>query len=318
MPADPLALDPSRLQLTERDIERRKAFVDLQSDDVVRITQIKELVLTRANVYAAAFFDHLANLPEGATFVNMREVLGEAKRLKHEHLIAMVGGEYGKQYVEQRIRLGTLYAEAGLEVRVFMGAYHHLMRAIGLDIMKQFQRDPVENFQTFMSLKKLGFLDIGVIVDVIIAERERIIALQQEAIRELSTPVLQLRDRLLILPIIGLLDSQRARQLTDSLLHAIRTNRAKIVVMDITGVGAVDSKVANHLIQTVAAARLMGTRVIVTGMSAEVAQALVTLGVELSTLGTSGDLRGGLEEAERSLGYWAAPLEDSEPEPLQA
>ena len=108
-------------------------------------------------------------------------------------------------------------------------------------------------------------LDIGLTVDVLIAERERVISLQQDAIRELSTPVLQVRDRLLILPIIGVIDSLRAKQLTDDLLHSIRANRARIVVMDITGVAAVDSKVANHFIQTVAAARLMGANVIVTG-----------------------------------------------------
>jgi rsbT co-antagonist protein RsbR len=138
---------------------------------------------------------------------------------------------------------------------------------------------------------------------VLISERERTISQQQDAIRELSTPVLQLRDGLLILPIIGMLDSQRAKQLTDDLLRAIRANRARMVVMDITGVAAVDSKVANHLIQTVAAARLMGSTVIITGLSADVAQALVALGVDLGKIMTTADLQGGLEEAERLLGY---------------
>jgi rsbT co-antagonist protein RsbR len=154
-----------------------------------------------------------------------------------------------------------------------------------------------------MSLNKIVYFDIGIILDVLIAERERTLKLQQEAIRELSTPTLQIRDRLLILPIIGLLDSVRARQLTDGLLNAVRANRAKVVVMDITGVVTIDSKVANHLIQTVAAARLMGARVIVTGLSADTAQALVSLGINLGQLNTMGDLQGGLEEAERFLGY---------------
>jgi rsbT co-antagonist protein RsbR len=81
-------------------------------------------------------------------------------------------------------------------------------------------------------------------------------------------------------------------------LHAIRANRARIVVMDITGVAAVDSKVANHLVQTVAAARLMGATVIVTGLSTEVAQTLVALGVDLRSITTVGDLQGGLELAD--------------------
>ena len=113
------------------------------------------------------------------------------------------------------------------------------------------------------------------------------------------------------MPIIGVIDSLRAKQLTDDLLHSIRANRARIVVMDITGVAAVDSKVANHFIQTVAAARLMGANVIVTGLSAEVAQALVGLGVDLSSIRTMNDLQGGLEEAERQLGYKIVRIDNS-------
>src|SRR6059036_1567458 len=136
-----------------------------------------------------------------------------------------------------------------------------------------------------------------------VQERERIIRQQQEAIRELSTPVLQVRERLLILPIIGVIDSQRARQLTEQLLRGIRNNRAKVVVVDITGVPAIDSAVANHLVQTVEASRLMGASVIITGLSSEIAQTLVTIGVDLSKMNAVGDLQGGIEEAERLLGY---------------
>lgn len=139
-----------------------------------------------------------------------------------------------------------------------------------------------------------------------VQERERVIRQQQEAIRELSTPVLQVRERLLILPIIGVLDAQRARQLTEQLLRAIRANRARVVVIDITGVPSVDSKVANHLLQTVDACRLMGASVIVTGLSSEIALTLVTIGVDLAKINAVGDLQGGLEEAERVLGYKVA------------
>jgi rsbT co-antagonist protein RsbR len=136
-----------------------------------------------------------------------------------------------------------------------------------------------------------------------VQERERIIRQQQEAIRELSTPVLQVRERLLILPIIGVLDSQRARQVTEQLLRGIRSNRAKVAVVDITGVPTVDSTVANHLVQTVEASRLMGASVIITGLSSEIAQTLVTIGVDLSKVTAVGDLQGGIEQAERLLGY---------------
>ncbi|TAN40135.1 MAG: STAS domain-containing protein [Nitrospirae bacterium] len=169
--------------------------------------------------------------------------------------------------------------------------------------MKQPERASLERFESFMSLKKVAFFDIALIVDVLVFERERVIRQQQEAIRELSTPVLQVRNRMLLLPIIGIIDTLRARLITESLLSSVRQNRAKVVVMDVTGVATIDSKVANHILQTVTAARLMGAEVIVTGLSADVAQSLAAIGIDLSKLNTVGDLQGGMEEAEQILGY---------------
>ncbi len=143
-----------------------------------------------------------------------------------------------------------------------------------------------------------------------VEERERVIRQQQDSIRELSTPVLPVRERLLILPIIGVLDTERARQLTEQLLLGIRTHRARVVVIDITGAPEVDESVANHLVRTVDASRLMGASVIITGLSPEIAQTLVTIGVDLSKMNTIGDLQGGLEEAERLLGFRVARQEE--------
>ena len=143
-------------------------------------------------------------------------------------------------------------------------------------------------------------------------ERERVIRKQQDAIRELSTPVLPVRERLLVLPIIGVLDTDRARQLTEQLLTGIRTHRARVVVMDITGAPDIDETVANHLVQTVDASRLMGASVIITGLSPKIAQTLVTIGVDLSKMNTIGDLQGGLEEAERLLGNTGSSQNGSE------
>src|SRR6187549_2164065 len=142
-------------------------------------------------------------------------------------------------------------------------------------------------------------------------ERERVIRQQEDEIRELSTPVLQVRERLLILPIIGVLDNERAKQLTEQLLAGIRTHRAKVVVIDITGAPDVDETVANHLVQTVEASRLMGASVIITGLSPTIAQTLVTIGVDLSKMNTIGDLQGGLEEAERQLGFRVTRADES-------
>ncbi len=289
--------------LTEANVERRKKAVALTAPDLGRIAAIRGIVTDHVDEYTASFFQHLSTLEDGRPLTASRTLLERAKDLKRKHLVEMVSGEYGLAYVEQRLELGFVYSSVGLGVGTFVGAFRYLLQTIGASVAASFQGVPGDGFEDFLSLEKIAFFDLGVIIDVMAFERERTIRQQQDAIRELSTPVLQVRDRLLLLPIIGVIDTQRARMITDGLLQAIRTNRAKVVVMDVTGVATIDSKVANHILQTVTAAKLMGARVIVTGLSSEVAQSLAALGIELSKLTTVGDLQGGLEEAEQVLGY---------------
>jgi rsbT co-antagonist protein RsbR len=302
--------------LTEQNVARRRQIVGLESDDLARIASIKGLIVDTVGDHTSVFFDYLSRLEEGRAVMGNRMLAERARTLKREHLLSMVQGDYGLGYVAERLELATLYSKAGLELRVFLAAFHQLLKSVGTAIMKHFEHAPLEGFEVFMSLKKVAFFDVGVIVDVIVFERARVIRQQQDAIRELSTPVLQIRDRLLLLPIIGVIDTHRARLITEGLLNAIRAARAKVVVMDVTGVATIDSKVANHLIQTVTAAKLMGATIIVTGLSADVAQSLVALGIDLTKLNTVGDLQGGLEEAEQLLGYRVVRAEDPNPAPV--
>jgi rsbT co-antagonist protein RsbR len=149
------------------------------------------------------------------------------------------------------------------------------------------------------------FIDgaMAVVGEEYLSAKEQIIQDQQAAIGELATPVLQIREGLLLVPAVGVIDANRAREMTDQLLHAIRANRAKVVVIDITGVPAVDSMVANHLVQVVEAARLLGAHALLSGLSADVAQTLVRIGVDLSAVRTTGNLQDGIDEADRLLGY---------------
>jgi rsbT co-antagonist protein RsbR len=191
----------------------------------------------------------------------------------------------------------------GVETHEVLGIVLLLRDVLARSLFKKYQAD-FELLNRVLDAYEPAANRIANTVGVsFVQERERIIRQQQEAIRELSTPVLQVRERLLILPIIGVIDAQRARQLTEQLLRGIRQNRAKVVVIDITGVPTIDSTVANHLVQTVEASRLMGASVIITGLSSEIAQTLVTIGVDLSKMNAVGDLQGGIEEAERLLGY---------------
>jgi rsbT co-antagonist protein RsbR len=281
--------------ITEADLARRKQFIGLGPEDEQRLAAIRGLITRHVDELTKVFFDHLARISEAKVLLGYHDLTEQARTLKRAHLIEMVSGRYDLAYAEQRIRLGLLYSRVGLATKVFVGAFQRVVACAGEIIMKD-AKDPDEGFQRFVSFQKIAFFDVGLHTDVLIHEGERMI-------RELSTPVLQIRERMLLLPLIGVIDTHRAVMVTENLLRAIRAARARVVVIDVTGVATIDTKVASHLVQTVSASRLMGAHTIITGISADVAQSMVSLGVELAPFTTVGDLQTGLEDAERLLGY---------------
>ncbi len=132
--------------------------------------------------------------------------------------------------------------------------------------------------------------------------QKQVIETQRQTLKDLSTPIIPVMDRIIVMPLIGNIDSRRAQDITRALLAGIRQQRAKIVILDITGVPLVDSNVASHLNKTIQAARLKGARTIVTGISDAVAETIVDLGLDWDGIETVSDLQTGLVAALKSMG----------------
>ncbi len=241
------------------------------------------------------------------TAMTQEEIFAEATSVYDSYVAALETGTFEAMQAYAR-NLSERIIPRGVETHEVVGIVLLLRDVLARSLFAKYQTDFEKLNRILDSYEPAANRIANTVAVGFVQERERVIRQQQEAIRELSTPVLQVRERLLILPIIGVIDPQRARQLTEQLLRGIRTNRAKVVVIDITGVAAMDVTVANHLVQTVEASRLLGATVIVTGLSPEIAQTLVTIGVDLGKMNTVGDLQGGIEQAERLLGYKVVPL----------
>src|SRR5947208_6198889 len=245
------------------------------------------------------------------TAMTKEEIFAEATSVYDNYVEALETGTYEALQAYAR-NLSERIIPRGVETHEVVGIVLLLRDVLARSLFAKYQSDFKLLNRVLDAYEPAANRVANTVAVGFVQERERIIREQQEAIRELSTPVLQVREQLLILPIIGVIDSQRARQLMEQLLKGIRANRAKVVVIDITGVPSVDSTVANHLVQTVDASRLMGATVILTGLSSEIAQTLVTIGVDLVKMKTVGDLQGGIEEAERLLGYRISRVESAE------
>ncbi len=294
---------PAETSISREEVLRRKAFLEFTEDDVAVLEGVNDLATQYAESMIEDFYKHLMAFEETRTFFADPELLRHVKEMQKAYFMRLTQGHYDQEYVANRIRIGQVHEHVGLPVKSYFGMYCFYLRAVLKRLREEYGEAPEQAFAIFNSLMKLTFFDIGLAIDTYIESRERTIEGQQEAIRELSTPVLLLRPGLLLLPIIGLIDTRRARQLTEQLLRSVRTNRAAVVVIDVTGVPSVDTKVANHLVQTVEAARLMGAVSIVSGIAPDIAQTMVRLGIDLRRIRTVGDLQSGIEEAERLLGY---------------
>jgi rsbT co-antagonist protein RsbR len=152
-------------------------------------------------------------------------------------------------------------------------------------------------------LDKMGL----VMVENYIRSREDVIRQQREDMLELSTPVIKVWDKILTLPIIGTLDSRRAQLMMESLLQKIVETSSTIAILDITGVKTLDTLVASHLIKTVTAARLMGARCILTGVSPAIAQTMVQLGIDLTQITTRAQMSDGIKLAFEMTGRTVVP-----------
>lgn len=286
----------AEIDVSRHRIDQRKGWLGLDDGDVEMLRRIDEVVRPRIATLVESLLERLADGRASSCADDRRQLL-------RDYFAGLTSPDgFGDAFVDRRLAMAdALRRNVNPDVSWYLAAYLSYLEDVGA-LLRTESHDREEMQALYRALGRATFLDLSLAIDVYVHERDRTIRAQQRELEELSTPVLQLREGLLILPIVGVLDSRRAQQLTEQLLSAIRARRGKVVVLDVTGVAAVDSRVANHLIQTVDAARLMGATAIVSGVSVEVAQTLVGLGIGLGNVTTVAELQDGVDAADRVLG----------------
>ena len=289
------------MAMDERERSQRKAFLEFTERDEAVIRGLDPLFARHAAEVAEKFYEHLTRFEETRHLVQDERVLRRLKDLQQAYFQRLTQGNYDEAYFEDRLRIGVAHERVHLPPKYYLGAYNLYFRSIIRLIFDEFRREPEKGLEAVLSLSKLLFLDMSLAIETYLEASKRTIRKQQEMIGELSTPVIQIWEGILALPLVGAIDSQRTLQIMESLLDRIVKTQSSVVILDITGVPVVDTQVANHLIKTMQAARLLGARSILVGISPQIAQTLVHLGVDLSTITTGATLKTGLEIALRHL-----------------
>lgn len=295
----------SKLKLDDKELRSRRAFVGLEDADLARLASLRPIAERHMDEVVEAFYELLLGHGDTAKFLPDDVTVRRVKRTQREYFLGLFAGRCDLAYVEDRLRVGSTHERIGLAPRWYLGAYRRYLHLLRARLDGELERD--EAAKAFESVEKIVFFDMALAIDTYIAASNEALHRNQAAIRELSTPVIRVHDRVLLMPLIGTINSQRAGQIMETVLLRVTEEQAKVVLLDIAGVPVVDTEVAQHLISTTEAVRLLGAHTILTGISAQVARTIVQLGVDISSMQTLARLAEGIELALGMVGKTIAP-----------
>jgi rsbT co-antagonist protein RsbR len=204
-----------------------------------------------------------------------------------------------RRFLNEISHLRAVKGYTPMENATYVSALRNTVRPM---LVEDFEGDPATLAGELGYLASIIDKMALVMVENYIRSREETIRQQRADMMELSTPVIKVWDKILTLPIIGTLDSRRAQLMMEALLQRIVETGSTVAILDITGVRTMDTLVANHLIKTVTAARLMGARCILTGVSPAIAQTMVQLGIDLTQITTRAQMSDGVKLALEMIG----------------
>jgi rsbT co-antagonist protein RsbR len=284
------------LQLDDAEIASRRLFFRLTDEDLLRLSGLRPFAEKVTDTIVEDFYALLLSHPETLSFFGDEATIRRVKRTQREYFMGLFAGRCDAAYVEDRLRVGAAHERIGLAPKWYLGAYRQYLDLIHQKLLEE-GMSPDELRQAFGSIQRIVFFDVALAIDTYIAANLAALGRHQAAIRELSTPVIRVYERVLLLPLVGAIDSHRAQQVMESVLLHIVDTQAKCIIIDIAGVPVVDTRVADHLLKTTAAVRLLGAQTVLTGITAQVARTIVQLGVDVSSMHTVSRLSDGIELA---------------------
>jgi len=283
------------LKLDDAEVRSRRAFFEISDEDLARLAALRPLAEKHTDDIVEGFYELLLRHPETRKFFEDEATIRRVKRTQREYFLGLFAGKCDLAYVEDRLRVGAAHERIGLAPKWYLGAYRRYLQLVHDRLYRELP--PAEAGAAFASMQRLVMFDTALAIDTYIAANAETLGRHQAAIRELSTPVIRVHDGVLLLPLVGAIDSHRAQQITESVLLRVAEEQAKCIIIDIAGVPVVDTKVADHLVKTTAAVKLLGAQTILTGISAQVARTIVQLGVDISAMHTLARLADGIELA---------------------
>jgi rsbT co-antagonist protein RsbR len=288
-------------RFSEQEVQDMRELYAVSDDDLATIKEFSALLSPRMDWVVDQWYGWLRTQPEFDQFFPESDTLQRVQRLQFGYWDDFMLGELDEAYVQRRRNVGEAHARIGLPLNTYFAGMNHF-----LELFRQVAADSDMTEERQLSVQqamtKLMHLDTALVVDTYNQLVEDALTAQSKSLMEMSTPVTNIWEGILLIPIVGIIDSKRARDVMNATLEKIAESQAKIFILDISGVGVVDTAVANHLIKISRATRLMGCECIISGVSPSIAQTIVDLGIDVGDVKTTATMKDALADAFKKLG----------------
>jgi rsbT co-antagonist protein RsbR len=272
----------------------------LSDADVDRIRTYGRGIVPKMDELVESFYNWLETQPAYAEFLSDPAVLARNKRLIREFWDDFFRCDLDHSYLTSRRRIGETHARIGLPPGTYLAGVNRFFMLV-MDLYAGKLKDS-ERLEASASITRLIHMDTAIVIAMYAQMTNELLLAQSKSLMEMSTPVTQIWSGILLLPLVGVIDSKRAQDMMNSILAKIAESQARFFILDISGVAIIDTAVANHLIKITKATSLMGCKCTISGVSPAIAQTIVDLGIDVGEVDTTANMRDALAGSFDSLG----------------
>jgi len=287
---------------TKSDISAMLNKFTVTQTDLELVRGVGPQIMSEIDQHIEDFYVWLAAHDEYRYFFGGdEERLNRVKRMQVDHWQSFFSAQIDEEWVASRLHIGAVHAHINLPNEIYFAGVSRSSKSI-MDRMRHLGTSVESIEETTDAVSKLMFLDACLVIEEIARIQREKIEAGSRALMEMSTPVTPIWEGILLLPLVGVIDSQRTQDIMDKTLNEISRTGAKVFVLDISGVGAMDTAVANQLIKITRATHLMGCETIISGVSPTIARTIVELGVNVGEVRTTASLRDSFELGLKAIG----------------
>nr|WP_315204303.1 protoglobin domain-containing protein [uncultured Albidiferax sp.] len=281
---------------------------NITPQDTANVRRAGEILAPQLELFVEQWYVWLRQQPEYLQFFPDTDNVNRVSKLQIRHWHEFFTAEVNDFYIARRTHIGAVHAHIELPNDIYFAGVSITFQMF-IECLRSTDTPADEVLDMVMSINKQLKLDTFLVIDTISRIARERIADHSRAMMEMSTPVTPIWEGILLLPLVGIIDTTRTAEIMNKTLTKIAESRSKVFVLDISGVASVDTSVANQLIKITKATRLMGCESIISGVSPSIARTMVELGVSIGEVRTTATLRDAFELALRAIGVMdmAAP-----------